>query len=67
MYDTGASLRTRLAAAEVLLDFGTNESRTRVTATVSHERERWLDELREIRAQFAADRPALERPGSTPN
>ncbi len=69
MNDAGASLRTRLAAADALLDFGGGESRTRVvsTMTMSHNTQRWLDELREIQAQFSADRPTPDRPGSTRN
>lgn len=67
MNDTGASLRTRLAAADVLLDFAGGESRTPVSPTVSHDRERWLDEIREIQAQFASDRSAPDRPSTTRN
>lgn len=67
MNDSGASLRTRLAAAEVLLDFAGNESRLPTMPAVPHDRQRWLDELKEIQAQFTGARPAIERPGSTRN
>jgi hypothetical protein len=67
MHDTGASLRTRLVAAEVLLDFGGNESRSRGVPAVMYDRQRWLDELKEIQSQLAAGRPVIERPGSTRN
>lgn len=68
MSDTGASMRTRLAAAEVLLDFGGSEPQARLTpAPSSHNTQRWLEELKQIQEQFAAGRPAAERPGSTRN
>jgi len=67
MNDSSASLRTRLAAADTLLDFGGNESRSRAIPAVSHDRQRWLDELKEIQSQLTAGRPVIERPGTTRN
>jgi hypothetical protein len=60
MNDTGISLRSRLAAADVLLDYGGGESRTRAVPTVARNTQRWLDEIREIRAQFAAGQPSVD-------
>jgi len=60
MNDSSISLRTRLAAADVLLDFGGGESRTYAVPTVARNTQRWLDEIREIRAQFAAGQPSAD-------
>jgi hypothetical protein len=60
MNDTGISLRTRLAAADILLDYGGGESKTHTIPTVARNTQRWLDEIREIRAQFAAGQPTID-------
>ena len=64
MNDAKVSLRTRIAAADALLDYAGGEARTRtVSAPVLPERQRWLDELKEIQEQFAAGRPTtVDRP-----
>ena len=64
MNHAGTSLRTRLAAADALLDFGGGEARTRAVPTLPNDRQRWLDELKEIREQFAIDRPMADRPST---
>jgi hypothetical protein len=60
MNDTSISVRTRLIAADVLLDYGGGESRSRAVPTVARNTQRWLDEIREIRAQFAAGQPSID-------
>ena len=60
MNDTSISVRTRLIAADVLLDYGGGESRSRAVPTVARNTQRWLDEIREIRAQFAAGQPTVD-------
>lgn len=60
MNDRGISLRTRLAAADVLLDYGGGEARPHVIPTVARNTQRWLDEIREIRAQFTAGQPSAD-------
>jgi hypothetical protein len=60
MNDSGISLQTRLAAADILLDYGGGESKPHVVPTVARNTQRWLDEIREIRAQFAADQPSVD-------
>ena len=64
MNHAGTSLRTRLAAADALLDFGGGEARTRAVPTAPPDRQRWLDELKEIQDQFATGRPKFDRPGT---
>jgi hypothetical protein len=60
MNDSGISLRTRLAAADVLLDYGGGEARPHVIPTVARNTQRWLDEIREIRAQFTAGQQSAD-------
>lgn len=63
MNDAKVSLRTRVAAADALLDYAGGEARARTVAPVLPERQRWLDELKEIQEQFSAGRPTtIARP-----
>jgi len=66
MNDARVSLRSRLVAADVLLDYAGGESRARVVPTAPPDRQRWLDELKEIQEQFAGGRPTFDRPPDRP-
>ncbi len=62
MNDVKVSLRTRIAAADALLDYAGGEAKARTVSPILPERQRWLDELKEIQEQFAAGRPTFDRP-----
>jgi len=62
MNDAKVSLRTRIAAADALLDYAGGEAKARTVSPILPERQRWLDELKEIQEQFAAGRPTFDRP-----